>query len=256
MRLQRNYAHSSNPGFDCRESVIIIPFGRSSFLARFIELFHATPVPMNENTDREVFQIEHGHGRVTLLYSGMGGPAIVNALEMVKNNGARRVVLFGACGGMNPALGVGHLLIPYAAVRAEGASRYYLPAECPAVCHPGLSQELYREARTREAVPSHLGLVYTTDASYRQKPEVYQEYGDLVLGADCECAAAAGAGLRLGLEIGALFFCTDNVTLPDEKDRRYKGFQDERVVRGFEAGARAVLRVMCGGGSPCAPDLG
>ena len=66
----------------------------------------------------------------------------------------------------------------------------------------------------------------------------------LALGVDCECAAAAVVGARLGLRVGALLFVTDNVTLPHESDRRYRGLSDPRVRAAFEAGADLAVEVL------------
>ncbi len=180
---------------------------------------------------------------MTLVYSGMGAPAAANALEMAAANGARRVVLFGACGGVDAALGVGELLVAPAAVRGEGTSRYYAPIELPAVCDADLSEALWREA-LRLPVTAHRGLVFTTDAGYRQGPEIYDAYRGLVLGVECECAAAAVVARRLGLALGAVFFCTDNVTLAEGDDRVYRGLAEPRIRRGFEVGLGLAVSVL------------
>ncbi|HNU02374.1 MAG TPA: hypothetical protein PKM55_16960 [Acidobacteriota bacterium] len=245
MSHERRFAHSNNPGFACHPDVLILPFGRRSFLPAIAARLGAEPVPLDENTDREIFNPPRGGLRVTLMYSGMGGPAIVNALEMARANGAARVAIFGACGGMDPRLKVGHLLVPPAAVRDEGASRAYAPLEFPAVFDPELAHRLLVAAQAG-VVPVHTGVVYTTDTSYRVGPDVYERYRGLVLGADCECASAAVAGARLGLAVAALLFCTDNVTLPGSGDRRYRGLAKPAVRRGFNAGIEAVIRVLTG----------
>jgi hypothetical protein len=87
----------------------------------------------------------------------------------------------------------------------------------------------------------HRGIVYTTDASYRQGPEVYDELAGLIVGVECECATAAVVGARLGLAVAAMLFCTDNVTLAEARDTRYAGLRDERVRRAFEGGLAAVV---------------
>ena len=245
MSHQRRFAHSNNPGFACRPGVILLPFGRRSFLPAITARLGAEPVPLDETTDREIFNPPRGGMPVTLIYSGMGGPATVNALEMAKANGAERVVIFGACGGMDPRLAVGQLLVPSAAVRAEGASRAYAPIEFPAAFDLELAHQLLVTVRSG-GVPAHAGVVYTTDTSYRVGPEIYESYRGLVLGADCECASAAVAGARLGLPVAALLFCTDNVTLPRPGDRRYRGLAKPAVRRGFDAGLDAVIRVLAG----------
>jgi uridine phosphorylase len=243
---QRRFRHGNNPGFACHPSVILLPFGRESYLAAAVERCGGEEVALDESTDRLIFDLKEAPAPTTLIYSGMGGPAAANALEMAAANGARRVVLFGACGGADPAVAVGDLLVASGAVRGEGTSRYYAPLEFPAACDPELTVRLRRQSRRVAPAGAHLGPVFTTDASYRQGREIYAAFQGLILGVDCECATAAVVGARLGLSIGALFFCTDNVTLSDDGDRRYAGLGDPRVREAFEAGLEAVLASLAG----------
>lgn len=235
----RDFSHANNPGFDCAENVILLPFGRRSYLKALVDAYDGEEVSLDETTDR----IVHRLGDLTLVYSGMGGPAAANALEMVRANGGRRVVVFGACGGTDPTVQVGDLIVVSGAVRGEGTSRYYAPPEFPAAFDPLLTARL-REAAVSAEVGSHLGVVYTTDAGYRQGPEIYEAYAGLAIGVESECAAAAVVGARLGLEMGALLFCSDNTTLPRSEDRVYGGLRNPATRRGFEAGASVVVEVL------------
>ena len=238
---QRNFKHANNPDFDCASSVILLPFGRRSFLPAIVDRIGGAEVDLDETTDRIVYQA--ASGRITLMYSGMGGPAAANALEMAAANGAERVVVFGACGGVDPRLEVGHVLVVSGAVRGEGTSDYYAPPGFPAAFDPLLSARLWEAARST-AVEAHLGSTYTTDAGYRQGPEIYEDCAGLVLGVESECSAAAVVGARLGLQMGALLFCTDNVSLARTEDQQYGGLRDPRVRQAFEAGLDSVVEVL------------
>lgn len=238
---QRNFKHANNPDFDCASSVIVLPFGRRSFLPAIADRLGGVEVELDETTDRIVYQL--GSGEITLVYSGMGGPAAANALEMAAANGADRVVVFGACGGVDPRLQVGHVLVVSGAVRGEGTSDYYAPPGFPAAFDPRLTTKLW-EAVGSAAVEAHLGSTYTTDAGYRQGPEIYEDCAGLVLGVESECSTAAVVGARLGLRMGALLFCTDNVSLARSEDQQYGGLRDDRVRRAFEAGLDAVVEVL------------
>jgi hypothetical protein len=44
--------------------------------------------------------------------------------------------------------------------------------------------------------------------------------------------------------MGALLFCTDNVTHHRDEDRSYRGLSDDRVRRAFDAGLAAAVRVL------------
>ncbi|MGD8440817.1 MAG: hypothetical protein PVG53_09795 [Holophagae bacterium] len=235
----RDFSHANNPDFDCSANVILLPFGRRSYLPVLVDRYGGTQLELDETTDRIVYRL----GGLSLVYSGMGGPAAANALEMIAANGGRRVVVFGACGGTDPRVRVGDLIVVSGAVRGEGTSRYYAPPEYPAAFDPLLTARLH-EAATAADVGSHLGVAYTTDAGYRQGPEIYDAYAGLAIAVDSECAAAAVVGARLGLEMGALLFCSDNTMLPDEDDRLYGGLRNAATRRGFEAGADAVLAAL------------
>jgi uridine phosphorylase len=242
---ERRFEHANNPPFDCADAVILVPFGRRSYLPAIVERCGGEELALDETTDRIAYRLM-SHD-VTLLYSGMGGPAAANALEMAAANGARRVVLFGACGGVDPGLGVGHLLAVSAAVRGEGTSDYYAPRGFPAAFDPVLTWRLLEEANGT-GVETRLGVTFTTDAGYRQGPEIYEDCAGLVVGVESECASAAVVGARLGLSMGALLFCTDNVRLSRRADQQYGGLRDPRVRRAFVAGIDSVLRVLRPGG--------
>lgn len=240
---QRRFEHANNPDFECAPSVVLLPFGRRSYLPAIVERYGADEVSLDETTDRIVYQLpKHG---ITLMYSGMGGPAAANALEMAAANGARQLVVFGACGGVDPKLEVGHLLVVSAAVRGDGTSDYYAPPGFPASFDPLLTSRLWDVASNAD-LGSHLGITYTTDAGYRQGPEIYEDCAGLVMGVESECASVAVVGARLGFQVGALLFCTDNVSLPRTADQQYGGLGDDRVRRALDAGIDTVVEVLEG----------
>lgn len=239
----RDFSHANNPSFACAESVLLLPFGRRSFLPAIVETWGGEAVALDETTDRELYQLRAASSPVTLVYSGMGSPAAANALEMVAAAGARRVAVFGACGGVAEEVEVGELVVVAAAVRGDGTSGYYAPPGYPAAFDPVLVARLWAAAAGC-STPAHRGVVYTTDAGYRQGPEIYEDCAGLVIGVESECAAVAVVSARLGLEAGAVLFCTDNVNHPRAKDHHYRGLADPRVKQGFTAGLEIVMSVL------------
>jgi uridine phosphorylase len=239
----RQFTHANNPAFASAEAVLLLPFGRRSFLPAIVDACGGEAVALDETTDREVFQLAMGPSNITLVYSGMGSPAAANALEMVAAAGARRVVVFGACGGVAEEVGIGDLVVAVGAVRGEGTSAYYAPPGFPAAFDPLMTARLWDTASS-SPVSAHRGAVFTTDAGYRQGPEIYEDCRGLVIGVESECAAVAVVSASLGLRAAALLFCTDNVTLPREEDHGYRGLADPRVRQGFEAGLDVAISVL------------
>jgi uridine phosphorylase len=240
---QRRFEHANNPAFTCSASVLLLPFGRRSYLPAIVDTCGGERVQLDETTDREVFELKNAPSDITLVFSGMGSPAAANALEMAAASGAERIVVFGACGGVAEEIGVGDLVVATGAVRGEGTSGYYAPPTFPAAFDPLIVARLW-DAASKQESGAHRGVVYTTDAGYRQGAEIYEECRGLVIGVESECAAVAVVSARIGLSAGALLFCTDNVSLPDKEDRGYRGLRDPRVKRGFEAGLEASLSVL------------
>jgi uridine phosphorylase len=241
---RRRFEHANNPAFACADAVLLLPFGRTSYLPTIVDALGGESVELDATTDREVFRLLRTPSEVTLVYSGMGSPAAANALEMIAAAGGKRVVVFGACGGAAETVAIGDLVIASGAVRGEGTSAYYAPPGFPAVFDPLVTARLWEAASTVGA-GFHRGVVYTTDAGYRQGPEIYEKCQGLVIGVESECAAVAVVSASLELRAGALLFCTDNVTLPRDQEHGYRGLEDPRVQRGFEAGLDVALSVLC-----------
>lgn len=70
---------------------------------------------------------------VTVMSTGMGGPSTAIAVEELKMLGAEYLIRVGTCGGLDPSIVPGTLMISTGAIRKEGTTREYAPIEYPAV---------------------------------------------------------------------------------------------------------------------------
>jgi hypothetical protein len=52
---RRGFSHANNPDFACAESVLLLPFGRRSFLPEIVEAWDGEETVLDETTDREVY---------------------------------------------------------------------------------------------------------------------------------------------------------------------------------------------------------
>ena len=89
--------------------------------------------------------------RVSVTSTGIGGPSAAIAI----------------CGGMQPELVPGALIIPTGAIRMEGTSQEYMPLAFPAVPDFGLTEHLVCAARAA-AYDYHTGVVQCKDSFYGQ----------------------------------------------------------------------------------------
>ena len=71
--------------------------------------------------------------KVSVTSTGIGGPSASIAMEELYRCGADTFVRIGTCGGMQPEVKSGDIVIATGAIRMEGTSREYAPIEFPAV---------------------------------------------------------------------------------------------------------------------------
>ena len=105
--------------------------------------------------------------KVSVTSTGIGGPSAAIAMEELAALGAHTFLRIGTCGGMQPELVPGALIIPTGAIRMEGTSQEYMPLAFPAVPDFGLTEHLVCAARAA-AYDYHTGVVQCKDSFYGQ----------------------------------------------------------------------------------------
>lgn len=71
--------------------------------------------------------------KVSVTSTGIGGPSTAIAMEELSRCGADTFLRVGTCGGIQPQVRSGDIVIATGAVRMEGTTREYAPIEYPAV---------------------------------------------------------------------------------------------------------------------------
>jgi len=105
--------------------------------------------------------------KVSVMSTGMGGPSAAIGLEELKMIGAHTFIRIGTCGGIDPDLEPGTLIIPTGAIRKDGTGKEYVPVEFPAVPNFELTCALKAAADKLEN-KSVLGIVECKDSYYGQ----------------------------------------------------------------------------------------
>ena len=87
--------------------------------------------------------------KVSVTSTGIGGPSASIAMEELSRCGADTFVRIGTCGGMQPEVKSGDIVIATGAVRMEGTSREYAPIEYPAVANLDVTNALVAAAKEK-----------------------------------------------------------------------------------------------------------
>ena len=105
--------------------------------------------------------------KVSVMSTGMGGPSAAIGMEELKMIGADTFIRLGTCGGIDPSLVPGSLIIPTGAIRKDGTGREYAPVEFPAVPNFDLVCAL-KNAAEKLGYSHALGVVECKDSYYGQ----------------------------------------------------------------------------------------
>ena len=159
--------------------------------------------------------------RVSVTSTGIGGPSASIAMEELYRCGADTFVRIGTCGGIQPEVKSGDIVIATGAVRMEGTSREYAPLEFPAVADLAVTNALV-EAAGKKGYPFHTGEVQCKDSFYGQhEPEIKPVSYELMnkweawkrlgcLASEMESAALFVVASYLKVRVGSCFLVVAN----------------------------------------------
>lgn len=109
--------------------------------------------------------------KVSVTSTGIGCPSSAIAMEELVRVGAKTFIRVGTSGSIQPGTKSGELAIVTGAIRDEGTSLHYMPAEFPAVAHYEVVQAL-RKAATTKGLIHRVGISQSKDSFYGEvEPE-------------------------------------------------------------------------------------
>lgn len=112
--------------------------------------------------------------RVTVGNGGRYSADTAITTDLLCAAGVASLVRVGTCGSLQKNIRIGDIVIATGAVRGDGASPYYVPKDFSTRSHPRVVEALGRAADSL-GVTAHLGRVFTTDALFRETPELLED---------------------------------------------------------------------------------
>jgi uridine phosphorylase len=194
-----------------------------------------------EHGDHPICVITHGGVDIALVSPGVGAPAAVASLEVIISLGATKIIGCGGAGIVRAGFDVGHVIVPTGAVRDEGTSYHYAPADVAVTPHPRALAAI-DDVLTAAGVPHDRGLTWTTDAFFREtvlKVARRREQGCITV--EMEAAAMFAASAFRGVVYGQLLYAGDDVSASEWDHRHWEkqtGARDHLLDLALAAVAR------------------
>jgi AMP nucleosidase len=163
---------------------------------------------------------------ITIVNFGMGSAMAATVMDLLSAIEPKAVLFLGKCGGFKKTK-VGDFILPIAAIRGEGTSNDYLPAEIPALPSFRL-QRAVSASIVKHKLDYWTGTVYTTNRRVWEHDETFKAYLTKIraLGIDMETATIFIVGFANHIPKGALLLVSDNPMSPEG----VKTSQSDKVV--------------------------
>jgi uridine phosphorylase len=167
----------------------------------------------------------------------IGGPYAVLIAEQLAASGARIVLGLTSAGRVSSLLPLPSLVVASQAIRDEGTSYHYLPPEPIVESRPDVVEDLLSEMRTI-GLPVSAGLVWTTDAPYRETPQQLKQHSQAgALAVEMQAASLFAFGAARGFPVGVIAHVTNAV-----------GHTEEQFDKGDAQLGYEILKAICRAG--------
>ena len=147
---------------------------------------------------------------VSVQSTGMGCPTAGIVVEELAQLGAKRLLRIGTCGGLQPDLELGDLIVALSAVPQDSTATHYVGGEPHA---PTASWELVHgavHAAKELGKPVRVGPIVSSDVFYDPDPGRAERWSSRgILAVEMEAAVLFTVGALRGLQAGCLLTVSD-----------------------------------------------
>ena len=153
---------------------------------------------------------------ITIINFGMGSSVAATVMDLLTAIHPKAVIFLGKCGGLKRKNNVGDLILPIAAIRGEGTSNDYLPAEVPALPSFALQKAISTTIRDF-SLDYWTGTCYTTNRRVWEHDKVFKKYLKQLraMAVDMETATIFTTGFANKIPTGALLLVSDQPMIPE-----------------------------------------
>ncbi|PST83525.1 AMP nucleosidase [Pedobacter yulinensis] len=153
---------------------------------------------------------------ITIINFGMGSPLAATMMDLLTAIMPKACLFLGKCGGLKKKNQLGDLILPIAAIRGEGTSNDYLPAEVPAL--PSFALQKAISTTIRDYGRDYwTGTCYTTNRRVWEHDRDFKRYLKSLraMAVDMETATIFTTGFANKIPTGALLLVSDQPMIPE-----------------------------------------
>ncbi len=166
----------------------------------------------SEVLDIPVYEYKYGAERLCITMAFCGAPGAVETLEELHARGCKKFIICGGAGALTKNSKVGEIIIPVSAVRDEGTSYHYLEPSREVECCKE-TVEIVISSLKQMGIPFTTGKTWTTDAIYRETPDMIElRRNEGCITVEMEAAAFFAVSQYYDIPLAQLLYAGDDVS--------------------------------------------
>jgi AMP nucleosidase len=201
--------YTGRPLEDFSDYIILTNF--SKYLQMFSEWHDNAPIMGLDKPMQSV-----SADGITIINFGMGSALAATVMDLLTAIHPKAVIFLGKCGGLKKKNNVGDLILPIAAIRGEGTSNDYMPAEVPALPAFALQKAISTTIRDHSR-DYWTGTCYTTNRRVWEHDKEFKKYLKTLraMAIDMETATIFTTGFANKIPTGAILLVSDQPMIPE-----------------------------------------
>lgn len=228
-------------------------FGEYILLTNFISYIHMFAEQFGVEVQGEDKPMQSATAEnITIINFGMGSAMAATIMDLLTSIHPKAVLFLGKCGGLKKKTQLGDLILPIAAIRGEGTSNEYMPAEIPALPSFRLQRSVSSMIKKHQR-DYWTGTCYTTNRRVWEHDKAFKKYLRKIraMAIDMETATLFTVGFVNEIPRGALLLVSDNPMIPEgvKTEESDKKVSSDYVTAHLEIGIDALRELRDSGDS-------
>lgn len=178
------------------------------------QLVEEKKLPIIGHLNSEVLDIPiYGYNdSICLTMPFSTAPGAAGTIEELHAMGCDKFIVCGGAGSIKKDSQVGEIIVPLAAVRDEGTSYHYLEPSREVECHKAAAEHVI-SGLEKLGIPYITGKTWTTDAMYRETPEMIElRRNEGCITVEMETAAFFAVSKYYDIPLAQLLYAGDDVS--------------------------------------------
>jgi len=166
----------------------------------------------SEVLDIPIYEYRNNNDHLCITMPFSTAPGAAGTIEELHAMGCNKFVICGGAGALVKGSKVGEIIIPTVAIRDEGTSYHYIKPSREIECHEQTLKATL-SILTEMGVPFATGKTWTTDAMYRETPEmIKQRRKEGCLTVEMETSAFFAVSKYYDIPLVQLLYAGDDVS--------------------------------------------